>query len=95
MEPGIKDDLMVEWAPRANVDYFSHRWTLEEFRSTKRYIFREIQSDSRRRCRLENALWRAWVKANQQLPCFPAANLDWFELNSLDWILMQRDDSVY
>jgi hypothetical protein len=72
-----RDDLMVEDEARVNVDYLSNPWEHEKIWATRRYILHKRRLGPHNKQRLENTLWRAWVKSSQQLPCFSATLLNW------------------
>jgi hypothetical protein len=85
-----RDDLMVEEEAKVNVDYLSNPWDHGEIWATRRYILHKRRPGPHNKQRLENTLWRAWVKSSQQLPCFPATLLNWL-VSSLPKSLMFRN----
>jgi hypothetical protein len=72
-----KDDMAVSSRPSHQVDYLSHDWREEDIWSSWRYIVmrRGDLSDSER---LENAVWRTWVKAKYNLTTISPETLNWF-----------------
>ncbi|KAF4944452.1 hypothetical protein FGADI_12674 [Fusarium gaditjirri] len=78
-----KDDMAVSGRPSHQVDYLSHAWREEDIWSSWRYVVmrRGDLSDSER---LENAVWRTWVKAKYDLTTISPQKLNWFELLVLD-----------
>ncbi|KAF5702850.1 hypothetical protein FMUND_13276 [Fusarium mundagurra] len=74
-----KDDMAVSSRPSHQVDYLSHNWREEDIWSSWRYVVmrRGDLSDSKR---LENAVWRTWVKAKYDLTTISPETLNWFVL---------------
>ena len=70
------DDDALEEEPAINVDYLSHIWRQEDIWVTRRYVLREKRA-SKNSTRLENALWRAWMKYQQQLNTVTPDSLSW------------------
>lgn len=71
-----KDDMAVRNEPSRHVDYLSHDWKEEDIWSTWRYIVSKgkLHSNSKR---LENASWRAWMKAKYRLRTISPDTLGW------------------
>ena len=70
------DDTAIRKEPHAHVDYLSHDWTEDDLSSSWRSIVSKqaIQSNSQR---LENASWRAWMKAKYRLKTVAPETLGW------------------
>ena len=73
---GASDDQAIEDEPTRHVDYLSHEWKEEDIWSSWRYIVtkRKVYSNS---VRLENASWRTWVKAKNNLKTVSPETLNW------------------
>ncbi|KAL5583690.1 hypothetical protein FOVSG1_015041 [Fusarium oxysporum f. sp. vasinfectum] len=86
-----KDDMAVYSRPSHQVDYLSHDWREENIWSSWRYIVmrRGDLSDS---VRLENAVWRTWIKAKYNLKTISPETLNWFVFLGLD---MMSDLNTY
>ncbi|KAF5256250.1 hypothetical protein FOXYS1_13284 [Fusarium oxysporum] len=86
-----KDDMAVSSRPSHQVDYLSHDWREEDIWSSWRYVVmrRGDLSDSER---LENAVWRTWIKAKYDLTTISPETLNWFVLLGLD---MMSDLNTY
>lgn len=72
----VFDDLMVEDEATQNTDYLSFKWELEDLWATKRYL-RRRKAQLEHYWRLENALWRTWVKQQWRLQCSSARLIKW------------------
>lgn len=72
----VLDDLMVEHEATLNADYLSYEWRLEDLWATKRYI-RRRKAQLKQYWRLENAIWRTWVKQEWKLQCSSARLIEW------------------
>lgn len=72
-----EDDTAVRQQPTRHVDYLSHNWREEDIWSSWRYIIsrRDEYSNS---ARLENASWRTWMKAKNNLRTVSPETLNWF-----------------
>ncbi|KAG4266889.1 hypothetical protein FPRO04_13004 [Fusarium proliferatum] len=86
-----KDDMAVSSRPSHQVDYLSHDWREEDIWSSWRYIVmrRGDLSDSER---LENAVWRTWIKAKYNLTTISPETLNWYVFLGLD---MMSDLNTY
>jgi hypothetical protein len=71
-----RDDQALEWEPTRHVDYLAHEWKLEDIWSSRRYVVarRKVYSNSDR---LENAAWRTWAKAKDNLRTVTPESLNW------------------
>ena len=72
-----KDDQAIEREPTRHVDYLAHEWKLEDIWSSWRYVVarRKVYSNS---VRLENASWRTWAKAKDNLKTVSPESLNWY-----------------
>ncbi|EXM14521.1 hypothetical protein V3481_018676 [Fusarium oxysporum f. sp. vasinfectum] len=80
-----KDDMAVSSRPSHQVDYLSHDWREEDIWSSWRYIVmrRGDLSDS---VRLENAVWRTWMKAKYNLTTISPETLNWLKDHDITWL---------
>lgn len=71
-----EDDQALETEPTRHVDYLSHEWREEDIWSSWRYIVsrRNVYTNS---VRLENASWRTWAKAKNNLKTVSPEALNW------------------
>jgi hypothetical protein len=71
-----KDDQAVEREPARHADYLAHEWKLEDIWSSWRYVVarRRVYSNS---VRLENASWRMWAKAKDNLSTVSPESINW------------------
>lgn len=60
------DDMSIEDKPSRYVDYLSHDWKEEDIWCSWRYVMSRRNGYSNS-LRLENAVWRTWTKAKQNL----------------------------
>lgn len=70
------DDTSVEAEPSRHVDYLSHDWREEDIWASWRYVTAR-KSDYSNGVRLENASWRTWAKAKNNLPTISPETLNW------------------
>ncbi|PHH70334.1 hypothetical protein CDD82_7202 [Ophiocordyceps australis] len=80
-----EDDSAVITKPSRQVDYLSHDWREEDIWSSWRYIIsrREEFPNSRR---LENASWRTWMKARNNLKTISPEELNWLKDCDVTWL---------
>jgi hypothetical protein len=71
-----KDDQAIEREPACHADYLAHEWKLEDIWSSWRYVVarRKAYSNS---VRLENASWRMWAKAKNNLRTVSPESINW------------------
>jgi hypothetical protein len=71
-----KDDQAIEREPARHADYLAHEWKLEDIWSSWRYVVarRKTYSNS---VRLENASWRMWAKAKDNLRTVSPESINW------------------
>ncbi|EGU72452.1 hypothetical protein HZS61_011369 [Fusarium oxysporum f. sp. conglutinans] len=72
-----KDDMAISNRPSRHVDYLSRNWREEDIWSSWRYIVMR-RGDLPNSVRLENAAWRTWIKAKDNLKTISPETLDWF-----------------
>lgn len=70
------DDSSVEDEPSRHVDYLSHEWREEDIWSSWRYVAAR-RNDYSNGARLENASWRTWAKAKNNLGTISPETLNW------------------
>ncbi|KAK2468766.1 hypothetical protein H9L39_19693 [Fusarium oxysporum f. sp. albedinis] len=80
-----KDDMAVSSRPSRQVDYLSHNWREEDIWSSWRYILMR-RGELPNSIRLENAVWRAWVKAKNNLKTISPEALDWLKDCDITWL---------
>lgn len=70
------DDNTIRHEPSRHVDYLSHNWKEEDIWSSWRYMIgkRNVYQNS---ARLENASWRTWAKAKNNLKTLAPEKLNW------------------
>ncbi|POR35630.1 Uncharacterized protein TPAR_04174 [Tolypocladium paradoxum] len=80
-----EDDTAVTTKPSRQVDYLSHDWREEDIWSSWRYIVskRDEFPNSRR---LENASWRTWMKAKNNLKTISPEELNWLKDCDVTWL---------
>ncbi|KJZ76572.1 hypothetical protein HIM_03908 [Hirsutella minnesotensis 3608] len=80
-----EDDSAIAIKPSRQVDYLSHDWKEEDIWSSWRYIVsrRDEFPNSRR---LENASWRTWIKAKNNLKTISAEELNWLKDCDVTWL---------
>ncbi|PHH88607.1 hypothetical protein CDD83_7321 [Cordyceps sp. RAO-2017] len=80
-----EDDSAVTTKPSRQVDYLSHDWREEDIWSSWRYIVskRDEFPNSRR---LENASWRTWIKAKNNLKTISPEELNWLKDCDVTWL---------
>jgi hypothetical protein len=71
-----EDDTAVRTQPSRHVDYLSHNWKEEDIWSSWKHIVskRKLYTNS---ARLENASWRTWMKAKNNLKTISPETLNW------------------
>ncbi len=71
-----EDDIAVRTHPSRHVDYLSHDWREEDIWSSWKLIVSR-RGDYNNSARLENASWRTWMKAKNNLDTVSAETLNW------------------
>ena len=81
------DDTTLVLRPLRQVDYLSHDWSEENVWTSWRHAVnrkKRLRRKAVRRkefvvaARLENASWRAWIKAKNNLRVVSPGTLDWY-----------------
>jgi hypothetical protein len=72
-----EDDTAVSSKPSRQVDYLSHDWKEEDIWSSWRYIISK-RGEFANSARLENASWRTWMKARNNLKTISPEELNWY-----------------
>ncbi|KAF5725213.1 hypothetical protein FMUND_41 [Fusarium mundagurra] len=80
-----KDDMAVSSRPSRQVDYLSHNWREEDIWSSWRYIVMR-RGKLPNSIRLENAVWRTWAKAKNNLKTISPDMLDWLKDYDITWL---------
>jgi len=81
----VNDDLAIEHEPTQHVDYLSHNWKEEDIWSSWRYIVARRRTISNS-VRLENASWRTWTKAKNNLRTISPESLNWLKDCDVTWL---------
>lgn len=84
----VQDDTAVKSQPTRHVDYLSHEWREEDIWSSWRYIVSR-RSEVANSARLENASWRTWTKAKNNLQTVSPEALNWYVA---DWLPRPKTD---
>lgn len=71
-----EDDTAIASRPSRQVDYLSHEWKEEDIWSSWRYIVNR-RNEFPNSARLENASWRTWAKAKNNLKTISPEALNW------------------
>jgi hypothetical protein len=71
-----EDDSEVQLQPSRHVDYLSHYWKEEDIWLSWKHIMTN-RNAYENRVRLENALWRAWIKSKEKLKTIAPETLNW------------------
>ncbi|KAJ6035806.1 hypothetical protein N7540_000085 [Penicillium herquei] len=79
------DDTSVEDEPSRHVDYLSHDWREEDIWSSWRYVTAR-RNDYSNGVRLENASWRTWAKAKNNLGTISPETLNWLKDCDVTWL---------
>lgn len=70
------DDTAIVSKPWRQVDYLSHNWKEEDIWASWRYIVSR-RNEFGHSARLENAVWRAWMKAKYKLRTMSPEAIHW------------------
>jgi len=71
-----EDDIAVTSRPTRQVDYLSYEWKEEDIWSSWRYVVAR-KGEFANGVRLENALWRTWIKTKNNLKTISPESLNW------------------
>ncbi|KAF4982974.1 hypothetical protein FDECE_17408 [Fusarium decemcellulare] len=80
-----EDDTAVSSRPSRQVDYLSHDWREEDIWSSWRYIVTR-RGEFPNSARLENASWRTWMKAKNNLKTISPESLNWLKDCDVTWL---------
>lgn len=80
-----QDDQAVEVEPTRHVDYLSHEWKEEDIWRSWSYVVHR-RGNLANGTRLENASWRSWVKAKNQLKTVSPEALNWLKDCDVTWL---------
>ncbi|BFZ53712.1 protein phosphatase regulator [Savitreella phatthalungensis] len=83
--PGPADDSSIRADPDQHVDYLSHEWQENDIWSSWRHVTKQkafLQSGAR----LENASWRTWAKARNNLKTVSPETLNWLKDCDVTWL---------
>lgn len=79
------DDTSVVHEPTRHVDYLAHEWKEEDIWSSWRYIVARRKTINNS-VRLENASWRTWAKAKDNLKTISPESLNWLKDCDVTWL---------
>jgi len=71
--------------PTSHVDYLSHEWNEEDIWLSWSHVIHR-RSTLANHVRLENALWRSWIKTKNHLKTMPPEALNWFKDSDVTWL---------
>ncbi|CRK25041.1 hypothetical protein BN1708_014114 [Verticillium longisporum] len=80
-----EDDTAVRVQPTRHVDYLSHNWREEDIWSSWKYVVSR-RSEYSNSARLENASWRTWMKAKNNLRTVSPEALNWLKDCDVTWL---------
>lgn len=80
-----EDDTAVTTKPSRQVDYLSHEWREEDIWSSWRYVVTR-RGEFANSARLENASWRTWMKAKNNLKTISPESLNWLKDCDVTWL---------
>lgn len=83
-EPANDDNSIVH-EPTRHVDYLAHEWKEEDIWSSWRYIVARRKTINNS-VRLENAAWRTWAKAKDNLKTISPESLNWLKDCDVTWL---------
>jgi hypothetical protein len=84
-----QDDQALLPEPTTHVDYLSHEWTEEDIWLSWSYVLHR-RGTLANHVRLENALWRSWLKTKDHLKTMPPESLNWFKDYDVTWLYGPR-----
>ncbi|KAL2258300.1 hypothetical protein VTK26DRAFT_8436 [Humicola hyalothermophila] len=80
-----EDDIAIRAQPSRHVDYLSHNWREEDIWSSWKHIVAR-RGDYSNAARLENASWRTWMKAKNNLSTVSPETLNWLKDCDVTWL---------
>lgn len=80
-----EDDTALSTRPSRQVDYLSHDWREEDIWSSWRYVVTR-RGEFPNSARLENASWRTWMKAKNNLKTISPETLNWLKDCDVTWL---------
>jgi hypothetical protein len=80
-----EDDTAATTRPTRQVDYLSHDWREEDIWSSWKYIVSR-RGEYANSERLENASWRTWMKAKNDLKTISPESLNWLKDCDVTWL---------
>lgn len=82
---GVHDDASAKPIVDDRVDYFTHNWKVSDIAGSWRYVVSRRQ-DMANSARLENASWRMWAKARNNLRTIDPAQVNWLKDYDVSWL---------
>lgn len=83
------DDNDLVYEPNRHVDYLSHKWDESEISQSWKYIIlkkKKRDQDLIDAARLENASWRTWAKARNNLKTVRPEVVNWSKDSDVTWL---------
>ncbi|AMD20980.1 HEL301Cp [Eremothecium sinecaudum] len=84
------DDNDVQHEPNRHVDYLSHKWEESDISQSWKYIIlkkrQKGEQDLINAARLENASWRTWAKARNNLQTVSPEMVNWSKDSDVTWL---------
>lgn len=83
------DDHDLVYEPQRHVDYLSHKWDESEISKSWKYIIlkkKKKDQDLVNAARLENASWRTWAKARNNLKTVSPEVVNWSKDSDVTWL---------
>lgn len=83
------DDNDIVHEPKRHVDYLSHKWDESEISQSWKYIIlkkKKKDEDLVNAARLENASWRTWAKARNNLKTVSPEVVNWSKDSDVTWL---------
>ncbi|KAH8878671.1 protein phosphatase type 1 complex subunit Hex2/Reg1 [Thozetella sp. PMI_491] len=80
-----EDDIALKVQPSRHVDYLSHDWREEDIWESWKLIVSR-RGEYTNSARLENASWRTWMKAKNNLSTVSPETLNWLKDCDVTWL---------
>lgn len=80
-----QDDQAILPKPTYHIDYLSHEWNEEDIWLSWSFLLHS-RGTLAHYVRLENALWRSWMKTKNHLKTMAPENLNWFKDYDVTWL---------